>query len=36
MQKQWEDAYPGLTGKLIKSVSQFVGRNPEQGSYSAL
>ncbi|KAL2066773.1 hypothetical protein VTL71DRAFT_2845 [Oculimacula yallundae] len=36
MQQQWEDAYPGLLGKLLKNVMMFGGRDPEQGSYSAL
>lgn len=36
MQKQWESAYPGLVGKAIKTVTEFFGRDVEQGSYSAL
>jgi hypothetical protein len=36
MQQQWTDAYPGLVGELIKSAMLFIGRDPEQGSYSAL
>jgi NAD(P)-dependent dehydrogenase (short-subunit alcohol dehydrogenase family) len=36
MQEQWKDAYPGLTGKLLTSAMYFVGRSPEQGSFSAL
>ncbi|EON63159.1 hypothetical protein W97_02386 [Coniosporium apollinis CBS 100218] len=36
MQQQWKDAYPGITGKLLTAAMLFVGRNPEQGSYSAL
>jgi hypothetical protein len=36
MQQQWKDAYPGIFGKLITSVMLAVGRDVEQGSYSAL
>ncbi|KAJ9643356.1 hypothetical protein H2201_004355 [Coniosporium apollinis] len=36
MQQQWKDAYPGITGKLLTAAMLFVGRSPEQGSYSAL
>ena len=36
MQQQWEDAYPGITGKLTKYVTLAFGRSVEQGSYSAL
>ncbi|KAL4976274.1 hypothetical protein BDW66DRAFT_135557 [Aspergillus desertorum] len=36
MQQQWKDAYPGLLGKLLTTVMLAVGRNVEQGSYSAL
>ena len=36
MQQQWKEAYPGLTGKLITNVSLALGRDPEQGAYSAL
>lgn len=36
MQQQWKDAYPGLLGKLLTSVMLAGGRDPEQGSYSAL
>ncbi|KAJ9144989.1 Short-chain dehydrogenase TIC 32, chloroplastic [Pleurostoma richardsiae] len=36
MQQQWKDAYPGLTGKLLTWSMLAFGRNPEQGSYSAL
>jgi len=36
MQQQWKDAYPGLFGKMVSYVSQAVGRDVEQGSYSAL
>ncbi|CZT11348.1 probable dehydrogenases with different specificities (related to short-chain alcohol dehydrogenases) [Rhynchosporium agropyri] len=36
MQSQWEAAYPGLLGKMLKNVMLFGGRDPEQGSYSAL
>ena len=36
MQEQWESAYPGLTGKLLKNAMYAVGRSPEQGSFSAL
>jgi NAD(P)-dependent dehydrogenase (short-subunit alcohol dehydrogenase family) len=36
MQQQWKDAYPGILGKLLTSAMLFVGRDPEQGAYSAL
>jgi len=36
MQQQWKDAYPGLLGKLLTTVMLAVGRDVEQGSYSAL
>jgi hypothetical protein len=36
MQQQWKDAYPGLLGKLLTTAMLAVGRNVEQGSYSAL
>jgi hypothetical protein len=36
MQQQWKDAYPGIVGKLLTAAMLFVGRDPEQGSYSAL
>ncbi|KAF4980644.1 hypothetical protein FZEAL_3393 [Fusarium zealandicum] len=36
MQQQWKDAYPGLTGKLLSWTMQALGRDVEQGSYSAL
>ncbi|KAJ4309721.1 hypothetical protein N0V94_008791 [Neodidymelliopsis sp. IMI 364377] len=36
MQQQWKDAYPGITGVLLTNAMLFVGRSPEQGSYSAL
>ncbi|CEL10657.1 Putative Dehydrogenases with different specificities [Aspergillus calidoustus] len=36
MQQQWKDAYPGLLGKLLTTVMLAAGRDPEQGSYSAL
>ncbi|KAL9121743.1 MAG: hypothetical protein Q9187_001697 [Circinaria calcarea] len=36
MQKQWKDAYPGLFGKLVTTAMLAIGRDPEQGSYSAL
>jgi len=36
MQQQWKDAYPGLTGKLLTAATLAIGRDPEQGSYSAL
>lgn len=35
-QQQWKDAYPGLLGKLITTAMLTVGRNGEQGSFSAL
>jgi hypothetical protein len=36
MQNQWKDAYPGITGQLISYAMRFIGRDPEQGSYSTL
>lgn len=36
MQQQWEDAYPGITGKLIRWTTMAFGRDVKQGSYSAL
>ncbi|KAI9932568.1 hypothetical protein AWENTII_005131 [Aspergillus wentii] len=36
MQHQWKDAYPDLTGKLITAAMLAVGRDVEQGSFSAL
>ena len=36
MQQQWKDAYPGLTGKLLTWAMLAVGRDPEQGAFSAL
>lgn len=36
MQHQWKDAYPGITGQLIYSLTTMAGRSVEQGSYSAL
>lgn len=36
MQQQWEDAYPGILGKVIKNITLATGRDPEQGCYSAL
>lgn len=36
MQQQWKEAYPGLTGKLITTAMLAVGRDVEQGSFSAL
>lgn len=36
MQKQWEDAYPGIMGKIAHYMTVASGRSPEQGSYSAL
>jgi hypothetical protein len=36
MQDQWKDAYPGFTGHLISYAMKFIGRDVEQGSYSAL
>lgn len=36
MQQQWKDAYPGITGVLLTNAMLAFGRNPEQGSYSAL
>lgn len=36
MQQQWKDAYPGLFGKLVSWSQLAMGRDVEQGSYSAL
>lgn len=36
MQQQWKDAYPGITGKLLSWSMLAVGRDVEQGAYSAL
>lgn len=36
MQHQYKDAYPGLMGQMMTYVNMAFGRNPEQGSYSAL
>jgi hypothetical protein len=36
MQTQWESAYPGLLGKVLKNLMFAAGRDPEQGAYSAL
>jgi NAD(P)-dependent dehydrogenase (short-subunit alcohol dehydrogenase family) len=36
MQQQWKDAYPGLFGKMLSWAMTTVGRDIEQGSYSAL
>nr|XP_018265914.1 uncharacterized protein I303_02291 [Kwoniella dejecticola CBS 10117]OBR88072.1 hypothetical protein I303_02291 [Kwoniella dejecticola CBS 10117] len=36
MQDQWEAAYPGIVGTITKYATMAIGRDPEQGSYSAL
>ena len=36
MQEQWKDAYSGVTGQVITNVTNLLGRDVEQGSYSAL
>jgi hypothetical protein len=36
MQNQWEAAYPGILGKIVKNITLAMGRDPEQGAYSAL
>lgn len=36
MQQQWKSAYPGLFGKFLTWAMTTVGRDVEQGSYSAL
>ncbi|RAH46231.1 short chain dehydrogenase/reductase family protein [Aspergillus brunneoviolaceus CBS 621.78] len=36
MQQQWKEAYPGILGNLLTKVMLAVGRNVEQGSFSAL
>jgi len=36
MQQQWKDAYPGILGKVLTNGSLLFGRDPVQGSYSAL
>ncbi len=36
MQQQWQDAYPGLTGKVLTWAPLAFGRDVTPGSYSAL
>lgn len=36
MQQQWKDAYPGILGKILTNGMLAFGRDPVQGSYSAL
>ena len=36
MQQQWRDAYSGHFGKMLSWAMITVGRDIEQGSYSAL
>ena len=36
MQDQWESAYPGIIGTVVKQLTLATGRSPEQGAYSAL
>jgi len=36
MQQQWEDAWPGISGKITKYATLAGSRSVEQGSYSAL
>ncbi|ETI20723.1 hypothetical protein G647_07065 [Cladophialophora carrionii CBS 160.54] len=36
MQQQWKDAYPGVFGNFLSWAMTTVGRDIEQGSYSAL
>lgn len=36
MQQQWKDAYPGMLGKILTTAMLSVGRDVEQGSFSAL
>jgi len=36
MQQQWKDAYPGLFGNMLSWAMTTIGRDIEQGSYSAL
>ncbi|EXJ90394.1 hypothetical protein A1O1_03495 [Capronia coronata CBS 617.96] len=36
MQQQWKSAYPGIFGKMLTWAMTTVGRDIEQGSYSAL
>lgn len=36
MQQQWKDAYPGILGKVLTNGTLLFGRDPVQGSYSAL
>jgi len=36
MQQQWKDAYPGVFGNIISAAMLVVGRDVEQGAYSAL
>lgn len=36
MQTQYNEAYPGIFGKALSAFNLAIGRDPEQGSYSAL
>ncbi|EEP81258.1 conserved hypothetical protein [Uncinocarpus reesii 1704] len=36
MQKQWKEAYPGVTGKLLQLAAGAISRSPEQGAFSTL
>jgi NAD(P)-dependent dehydrogenase (short-subunit alcohol dehydrogenase family) len=36
MQQQWKRAYPGLFGQIVSATMLAIGRDIEQGSYSAL
>jgi len=36
MQNQWQDAYPGIVGRLLSYANFAASRNVEQGAYSAL
>ncbi|BAE63496.1 hypothetical protein BDV35DRAFT_347913 [Aspergillus flavus] len=36
MQQQWKDAYPGLLGKVLTTAMLAIGRDVEQGAFSAL
>ncbi|KAJ6163762.1 short-chain dehydrogenase [Penicillium chrysogenum] len=36
MQQQWKEAYPGLLGKMLTTAMLTIGRDVEQGCFSAL
>ena len=36
MQEAWKTAYPGILGQIATPLNYFLGRSPEQGSYSGI